>query len=456
MLYELWQRTVDEHGNFCAVRELAGGHAWTFRELDAAARDREKLRGPICFPQGTTVEFLLATIQGWRQRQVICPLEPGQAPLALDALPVDCVHLKTTSATTGNPRVIAFTANQLVADVDQIVSTMGLRPDWPNLGVISLAHSYGFSSLVLPLLLRGIPLFLVSSGLPEPVRLAAESFGPVTLPAVPTFWRAWHQAGAINPNIRLAISAGAPLPLALESDVFDSVRVKIHNFYGASECGGIAFDSTDEPRQAETCGRGMHGVDVSIDIDGCLTVRSAAVGESYWPESAPNLGGGIYRTSDLAELRGGQIHLLGRATEVINVAGRKVVPESIEQGLLEYPGVESCLVFGVPSGADGRGEFIVALLTVRQIPDSASLRSFLGNRLPAWQVPRSFSIVPNLESNVRGKVSRAEWRRRDPGRGSDHTKAGLNRQSGWRIAIDVERFALLPQPKSPPEVWIQH
>jgi long-chain acyl-CoA synthetase len=40
---------------------------------------------------------------------------------------------------------------------------MGLRPDWPNLGVISLAYSYGFSNLVLPLLLHGIPLFLAPS-----------------------------------------------------------------------------------------------------------------------------------------------------------------------------------------------------------------------------------------------------------------------------------------------------
>ena len=50
---------------------------------------------------------------------------------------------------------------------------MGLRPDWPNLGVISLAHSYGFSNLVLPLLLHGIPLILAPSPLPEAVRQAA-------------------------------------------------------------------------------------------------------------------------------------------------------------------------------------------------------------------------------------------------------------------------------------------
>src|SRR5204863_4900590 len=113
--------------------------------------------------------------------------------------------------TTGVPRLVAFTAPQLMADAGNIVQTMGLRPDWPNLGVISLAHSYGFSNLVLPLLLHGIPLLLLDSPLPEAVRRSAELHPAITLAAVPALWRAWHEASAIPANVRLAISAGAPL-----------------------------------------------------------------------------------------------------------------------------------------------------------------------------------------------------------------------------------------------------
>ena len=106
-----------------------------------------------------------------------------------------CRHLNITSATTGAPRTIAFTGEQLAADADNIVATMGLRPDWPNLGAISLAHSYGFSNLVLPLLLHGIPLFLPPSPLPEVLRIAAPDAPDLTLAGVPALWRAWHEAG---------------------------------------------------------------------------------------------------------------------------------------------------------------------------------------------------------------------------------------------------------------------
>src|SRR5437879_1003240 len=77
------------------------------------------------------------------------------------------VHLRTTSATGGPPCLVSFTAEQLAADAENVVATMGLRRDWPNLGVISLAHSYGFSNLIMPLLLHGIPLILAPAPLPE-------------------------------------------------------------------------------------------------------------------------------------------------------------------------------------------------------------------------------------------------------------------------------------------------
>lgn len=413
MLYELWRQTVDREGGRRAVLDLAVNRSWSFRELDAAAV-REEASGAGCaFPQGSTVEFLLEVIRGWRTGQVICPLDLGQRVPGLKGAPAGCVHLKATSATTGRARYVGFTGPQLAADLDNIVSTMGLRAEWPNLGVISLAHSYGFSNLVLPLLLRGIPLILGCSALPEAVRKATENLGPLTVPAVPALWRAWHEAGAIIPGLRLAISAGAPLSLALETRVFDVVGVKIHNFYGASECGGIAYDSSELPRTEETfVGRPMRNVEVSIEDDGCLSVRSQAVGQTYWPRPSVRLGNGRYLTRDLGRLRGDAVHLVGRATDVINVAGRKVVPETVEQALLEHPEVAACLVFGVPEGGVGQGEIVLALLVVRRPLPASELRRFLADRLSPWQIPRVWKVVENLAVNQRGKISRADWRRR--------------------------------------------
>jgi acyl-CoA synthetase (AMP-forming)/AMP-acid ligase II len=413
MLYERWRELAREHARELALHELPAGRRFTFSQLATAAEQVPRVEGPAVFPHGGSAEFVIEVLRGWRDGRVVCPLEPAQPPPDLHRTPPRCVHLKKTSASTGPARWIVFTAEQLAADARNILLTMGLRRDWPNLGVISLAHSYGFSNLVLPLLLHGIPLGLLDSTLPEAVRAAAEQLGPCTVPAVPALWRAWHEAAAVPPTVRLAISAGAPLPRPLEEEVFSAHGLKLHNFYGASECGGIAYDDTEEPRSDPACvGRPMRNVSVAVGEAGCLEVRSPAVGETYWPTPEPTLGGGRFQTSDLAELRQGRLYLRGRATELINVAGRKVSPDWIEQHLSAHPAVRECLVFGVPDEAADRGDLIVACVATRADVSDEALRQFLQARLPAWQLPRRWVRVDSLPTNARGKQSRAQWRAR--------------------------------------------
>ena len=413
MLYQRWRQIARDNRGEPALLEARTGRQWTFDQLDAGAETGSAAGGPVVYPQGISAEFILAVLRAWRTGQVVCPLEAGQSPPRFVHLPPGCVHLKTTSATTGAARVIGFNAGQLMADAENIVATMGLRREWPNLGVISLAHSYGFSNLVTPLLLHGIPLLLCDSPLPEAVRRAAIGAEAIALPAVPALWRAWHEAAAIPPNVRLAISAGAPLPLPLERAVFDATGIKLHNFYGASECGGIAYDGSALPRSDPDCvGAPLRNVDLSVNEDGCLEVRGCAVGETYWPEPESNLGGGVYRTSDLVELKGGRVFLRGRVSDLINVAGRKVSPEAIERVLLNHDGVRECVVFGAPSQEAERTDIVVACVAVQPGVTADALRDFLLAKLPAWQVPREWRVVAALEMSRRGKISRADWRRR--------------------------------------------
>jgi acyl-CoA synthetase (AMP-forming)/AMP-acid ligase II len=411
MLYQRWLRIARDHGRELALRDLGSGQQWSFAELNRLTEGVPQGGPRVVYPQGHSAEFILDVLRAWRGNAVVCPLEPDQKPPRVPPPPAPCCHLKITSATTGLPRTIAFRAEQLAADAENIVASMGLRPDWPNLGVISLAHSYGFSNLVLPLLLQGIPLILAPSPLPAAVLRSAAGLPELTLAAVPALWRTWHEAGAIPPNVRLAISAGAPLPIAVEQAVFRATGLKIHNFYGSSECGGIAYDAADAPRDDDaSVGAPMRNVELSVNEDGCLQVRSRAVGETYWPEASAALGGGAFQTSDLAELKDGRVCLRGRLSDQINVAGRKVSPATIELALRQHDAVRECLAFGVPSGDVDRTDAIVACVSTLAPVSSASLKQFLLGKLPAWQVPREWWFVDSLDTNVRGKLSRAQWR----------------------------------------------
>ena len=431
MLYERWQKVAHDRRNDVALRDLASGQRWTFAQLSREAEVPLAANGAMVCPQGHSAEFIFAVLRAWRWQAVVCPLELHKQPPTDFPPPPPCCHLKTTPPTAGAPHAVAFTEEQLAADAENIVTTMGLRPDWPNLGVISLAYSYGFSNLVLPLLLHGIPLFLVPSPLPVVLRSAAHAHWNLTVAGVPALWRAWHKAGAILRNVRLAISAGAPLPLTLERAVFEEHGVKIHNFYGSTECGGITYDATATPRLDEaSVGRPMQNVKVTINRDGALLVRSRAVGETYWPEPAQTLGRGHFQTCDLAEITDGVVYLRGRTNDQINVAGRKVSPATIEQTLREHEAVAECLVFGVPSRNADRNDDIVACVTADGRGTTEELKQFLLRKLPSWQVPREWWFVKSLGTNARGKVSRAQWRKEF----LEHRAKGATRPGGYSPA----------------------
>ncbi|MCD6049793.1 MAG: lcfB 3 [Verrucomicrobia bacterium] len=413
MLYERWLQVVGSHAHELALSESWSGRRWTFGELAGAVEALPVLDQSVAFPGGRSHTFILEVLRTWRDGKICCPLEEGQAQLIIPPLPNECVHLKLTSGSTGQPRLIAFTGDQLAADARNIVSTMGLRPEWPNLGVISLAHSYGFSNLVLPLLLHGIPLLLVDAPLPAMVLAASKQVEDLTIAAVPALWRTWHEANSLPSNVRLAISAGAPLPLALESEIFIRSGLKIHNFYGSSECGGIGYDRSVIPRtDASAVGSAMDNVRLTVNGEGCLEVRGEAVGIGYFPGEPARLSKGCFTTSDLAEIRNGCVHLLGRATDVINVAGRKVSPEAIELALANHPAVSACIVFGVPSEDVSRGDNIIAMVRLSGDAAVETLRQHLLARLAAWQLPREWVITDELTTNARGKMPRAEWRKR--------------------------------------------
>ncbi len=413
-LQQRWQATVKAQGNRVAMSNPAEGWSLTFAELDAAARALPRC-GAALPAAGKGLPFLLDVLHAWRDDAVLLPLDSGSAlpDLREGNWPDHVCHIKTTSGSTGTPRQVWFTAHQLAADAAHIVQTMGLRPDWPNVAVIPMAHSYGFSNLVLPLLLYGIPLILAESPLPEALRAVLASGPAFTLPAVPAMWRAWHAAGLIGPRIQLAISAGAPLPITLETAVFAASGVKLHNFYGSSECGGIAYDATAVPRpDGHYTGTPLCGVTVAVDpASGCLSVSSPAVGLGYAvPE--PSLQHGMFLTTDHVRLEAGGLWLEGRHSDAINIAGRKISPSVIEDQLLALPGVRHCVVFGIPSRDAARVEEIAACLNLMEGTRLEDVQSASAHHLPPTGQPRHWRICQDLEPDARGKISRASWRER--------------------------------------------
>jgi long-chain acyl-CoA synthetase len=339
-------------------------------------------------------------------------------PLDTTAGPVrpDWAVIKMTSGSTGQPRGVAVTAEALLADEAALASTMGIREDDRLVAALPLSHSYGFSTLALAALVRGVQLLVPADEGPFGPLRAAHDGQATVFPTVPAYLQAllrMSQPPAWPDTVRLVITAGAPLTPEVARRFRDVTGRSIHVFYGSSECGGICYDRTGKAGEHGTVGTPIDGVTIALSPvndtpkTGLLSVRSAAVADTYVPAADSRLADGQFQTADLAAWRdGGEVALLGRVDRTINVRGFKVSPAEVEQVLAGLAGVDEALVLDVP-GPDGVGTIVRAVVACRDGSlNAASVSAWCRSRLAEHKIPRSIVLVDALPRTSRGKIDR--------------------------------------------------
>jgi long-chain acyl-CoA synthetase len=327
--------------------------------------------------------------------------------------------LKLTSGTTATPRAIRFRSHQLLADCNQICDTMGISDGDLNFGVIPISHSYGFSNLLTPLIARGVAMVVSRDTTPRAVLTDLARTGATIFPGTPVFYQAFCEMNDVSkvPKLRLSISAGALLSRVVAKRFFEKFKLPIHSFYGASECGGICYDSDGTTFEDGLVGRPMQGVEVEFVEPTAhvsqIRVRSRAVSDSYFPEpDQQKLGDGAFVPDDLLARHNSALKIVGRVSDMINVVGKKVNPAEVEAHLMRFEGVRQAVVFGCLTGAGLRNEEVAACVLASPEVSESDLFRFCRTGLSPWQVPKRIFILDALPANERGKISRRELARR--------------------------------------------
>ncbi len=468
-LLAAWEKTLSRKNDQPAILGPTGQIARTFRQIEERARQVEAKIEP--FDAGEVIAVQIGNHEDWpsifvaslRRRLVVLPLEQsisgaqrdtalrlckasavvsasstgawakedvpsGNSPEIVRLRTTDAKAdwdqrpslLKVTSGTTAAPRAIRFRSHQLLADCDQICDTMGISDADLNFGVIPISHSYGFSNLLTPLIARGVPVALSRDRTPRAILADIGRSNATVFPGMPLFYQAFCQMEHVPvlPKLRLCISAGAPLPGAVAKKLREKFNLAIHSFYGASECGGICYDQEATSEQDGFVGQAVKGVDLQMldpnAPESQIEVHSAAVGDGYFPEpDEEKLSNGTFVPDDLLARDDSGFKIVGRISDVINIAGEKVNPAEIEAHLLHVSGVRQAVVFGRPAvvGALRNEEVAACVVASPHITESDLLR-FCRTALSAWQVPKQIFIMDAIPTNERGKISRQDLARR--------------------------------------------
>ena len=160
----------------------------------------------------------------------------------------------------------------------------------------------------------------------------------------------------------------------------------------------------------------MQGVEIDLihptESASQIRVRSVSVSDGYFPEpDEQKLGNGVFVPDDLLEQHDSALKIVGRISDVINVAGKKVNPAEVEAHLLRFRGVRQAVVFGRPTGAGLRNEEVAACVLASPDVSESDLLRFCRTALSGWQVPKRIFIVDIIPTNERGKISRRDLAR---------------------------------------------
>jgi long-chain acyl-CoA synthetase len=296
---------------------------------------------------------------------------------------------------------------------------MRILPGDTQIAAIPLSHSYGISSLIMPLLLQGTPLVLRDSFVPHQLPSDARTFGAQHFPGVPFMFQyfiAHPPAGGWPSCLTHLVSAGARLDPDVVQKFYERFGVKIHSFYGTTETGGIAYDDVDEIDGSVPVGPALSGVTITLRYDrdvpeGCgrVHVQSAAVSDGYvGGGGSGGFADGGFLTEDYGAFDPrGRLVLMGRVSSFVNVAGRKVQPEEVEHVLQAMPCVVDVRVLAAPDAQ--RGQQIVACVVpaASQALHAIDVRRFCAERLAPHKIPRTILFLKAIPLTSRGKTDRA-------------------------------------------------
>lgn len=325
----------------------------------------------------------------------------------------DACLLKLTSGSTGASKAVVVSESQLVNDGRHIAFAMGIGPDDVNLGIIPVSHSYGLGNLVMPLLLQGTAVALRATFTPGLLLEDLRTTEATVLPGVPFMFRHFQERefrGALPSSLRLLLTAGARIDALTVAYFKERLGLKIHSFYGTSETGGICYDSSEEVTDPVTLGRPMPETTVRLNSAGRVHVRGNAVARGYLDstegEAGSDFSGGGFLTSDLGRFDGGgNLYLTGRASPLVNVAGRKVDALEVEKVLLEMAEIADARVLGVP--CETRGQKLLACVVPRTAGlNPLAIRQYCARKLSAYKIPHEFILLEALPVDGRGKLDR--------------------------------------------------
>ncbi|MFF5160730.1 (2,3-dihydroxybenzoyl)adenylate synthase [Streptomyces sp. NPDC000348] len=342
--------------------------------------------------------------------------------------------LKLSGGTTGLPKLVARTHNDLACMIKRAAELCGFGRDTVYLAVLPLGHGFPNTGPgVLGTLLTGGRVVISGSPAPEAAFEAIERERVTATSVVPAVVMRWLQYRDENPGADLGslelLQVGASrLEPEAARQVGPKLGCRLQQVFGMAE-GLLCLTRLDDPDDVvhHTQGRPIcpadeirvvdpEGRTVGVGEPGALLTRGPYTPRGYYDSPSANARAftpdGWYRTGDLVRRTpDGNLVVVGREKDLINRGGEKINAEEVESFAVQADGVLQAAAVGLPDSelgelvclfvvqADGAQ---VELADIRRVMESAGTASF--------KLPERLVTVPSLPTTPMGKIDKKALR----------------------------------------------
>ena len=233
-----------------------------------------------------------------------------------------------------------------------------------------------------------------------------------------------NKFGEYKDRLRYIQFGSAPLMQADKDKLKELLpNTRLYNFYGSTESGCIAiYDFNDSKDKSSCIGKptvnarifavdeNRNEMETSREKTGLLASFGKMNMIGYWKDEAETAAalenGVIYTKDEIYFDEDGDIILLGRKSDVINVAGNKVSPEEIENLVKKLDCVADCACVPAPDAVKGN----VPKLFVEMKPgcefDASLIRKAVSENAEPYKVPQYIVQIDKVPRTFNGKIIR--------------------------------------------------
>ena len=349
-------------------------------------------------------------------------------PLACD--PAAPAQITYTSGSTGQPKGVLMSHENLWAGVRVVASYLGLREDDRIAGLLPFSFVYGFNQLTTALFV-GATLVVERSTLAQEIVATLRRERVTVLAAVPPLWQQLLGIAAFRDHpldhLRIVTNAGGRLPPSSVRDLRRAQpQAKLFLMYGLTE----VFRSTYLPPEEveghpDSMGRAVPESAVYVLNDEGQLAKPGEVGELLHggPSVAigyvgdPDATASVFRpnpffrpgeparvvfSGDLVRRdEEGRLYYVGRRDRMIKTLGFRVSPDEICDVIQASGLVADAAVVTEPDSQ--RGERIIACIVLRPEANLDQVRRFCGIELPRYMQPVRYVCLTAIPGNPSGK-----------------------------------------------------